>query len=124
MADKTKKAVLRRKYHVRRKVFGTSERPRLSVFRSNRHIYAQIIDDVAGATLVSSSTMTKSLRDKLSRGGNKEAARLVGEAIAKQAAEIKPKMIVDFRISRKPLVTKLFLSFYILIKNFLLSFSF
>jgi ribosomal protein L18 len=51
--ESKKKAALRRKHHVRKKVFGTPERPRLSVFRSNRHIYAQIIDDVAGATLVS-----------------------------------------------------------------------
>ena len=49
--DRIKRAALRRKYHVRKKVFGTPNRPRLSVFRSNRHIYAQIIDDAAGATL-------------------------------------------------------------------------
>ena len=48
--EKIKKAALRRKYHVRKKVFGMPDRPRLTVFRSNRHIYAQIIDDVAGAT--------------------------------------------------------------------------
>ncbi len=83
--SKLKKAVLRRKYHVRKKVFGTQERPRLSVFRSNRHIYAQIIDDVAGATLVSASTRAKNLRDQLSNSGNNKAAELVGEAIAKQA---------------------------------------
>jgi ribosomal protein L18 len=54
--DSIKKAADRRKHHVRKKVFGTPERPRLSVFRSNKHIYAQIIDDVGGATLVSMST--------------------------------------------------------------------
>ncbi len=83
--DKVKRAAVRRKYHVRKKVFGTPESPRLSVFRSNRHIYAQIIDDVAGATLVSVSTRAKGLRDQLSGGGDKKAAQVVGKAVAKQA---------------------------------------
>lgn len=86
--DRAKKAQLRRKYHVRKKIFGTPDRPRLSVFRSNRHIYAQIIDDVAGATLVSASTMAKGLREKLSKTSNKEAAQMVGEAVAKQAISV------------------------------------
>ena len=59
-------ARIRRKYGVRKKVFGTPERPRLSVFRSNKHIYAQIIDDVAVVTLAAMSTKSKSLRDELS----------------------------------------------------------
>ena len=80
-----KRAVLRRKRHVRKKVYGTAERPRLSVFRSSRHIYAQIVDDVAGATLVSASTKAKSLRGQLTNTGNIEAARIVGEALAKEA---------------------------------------
>ncbi len=71
--DKVKRAAVRRKYHVRKKVFGTPNRPRLSVFRSNRHIYAQIIDDVAGATLASASTRTKGLRDQLPHAGDKKA---------------------------------------------------
>ena len=83
--DKIRKAALRRKYHVRKKVSGTPERPRLSVFRSNRHIYAQIIDDTAGATLVSASTRTKGLRDQLPNAGNAKAAEVIGEAIAKEA---------------------------------------
>ena len=83
--SKAKKAVLRRKYHVRKKIFGTSDRPRLSVFRSSRHIYAQIIDDVAGATLVSASTRAKSIRDQVSNGSDKKAAQVIGEEIAKQA---------------------------------------
>lgn len=91
--DRTKKATLRRKYHVRKKVFGTPERPRLAVFRSNRHIYTQITDDVAGATLVSASTRTKALRDQLSRGGDKKAAQVVGEAVAKQALGVGIKCI-------------------------------
>ena len=91
--DRIKKAVLRRKYHVRKKVFGTPDRPRLSVFRSNRHIYAQIIDDVAGATLVSASTRAKSLRDQLPNSGDKKAAQVVGEAVAKQALGVGIKCV-------------------------------
>lgn len=83
--NNTKKAALRRKRHVRKKVFGTAQRPRLSVFRSSRHIYAQVIDDVAGATLASASTKAKSLRDQIENGGNIKAAVIVGEAVAKQA---------------------------------------
>jgi len=83
-----KRAALRRKYHVRKKVFGTPDRPRLSVFRSNRHIYAQIIDDVAGVTLASASTRSKALRDRVTRGSNKAAAAAVGEAVAKQALQV------------------------------------
>ena len=83
--EKLKKAALRRKYHVRKKIIGTPDRPRLSVFRSNRHIYAQIIDDTAGATLVSASTRAKALRDQLPNAGDKKAAEVIGEAIAKQA---------------------------------------
>ncbi|MCK4752049.1 MAG: 50S ribosomal protein L18 [Planctomycetes bacterium] len=83
--SQAKKAVLRRKYHVRKKVSGTQDRPRLSVFRSNRHMYAQIIDDVAGATLVSASTRSKGLREQLPNGGDKKAAQVIGEEIAKQA---------------------------------------
>ena len=91
--DKLAKALRRRKYHVRKNVFGTSERPRLSVFRSNRHIYAQIVDDLAGATLVSTSTRAKSLRDKISPGGNIKAAEAVGEALARQAQGVGIKCV-------------------------------
>jgi len=91
--DKLKKARLRRKYHVRKKVFGTADRPRLSVFRSNRHIYAQIIDDLTGATLVSASTRAKGLRDQLSGTCNKKAAEIVGQAVAKQALGVGIKCV-------------------------------
>ncbi|MFY9213204.1 MAG: 50S ribosomal protein L18, partial [Tissierellaceae bacterium] len=74
-----------RHMRVRKKISGTSELPRLNVFRSGKHIYAQIIDDVAGSTLVSASTLDKSLN--LTSTGNKEAARAVGELIAKKALE-------------------------------------
>jgi large subunit ribosomal protein L18 len=89
-----KAAALRRKYHVRKKVFGTRERPRLSVFRSNRHIYAQLIDDTAGATLVAASTNAKGLRDQLPRGGKKkQVAEAVGEALAKSALDVGIKLV-------------------------------
>jgi len=91
--QKIRKAAQRRKYHVRKKVLGKPERPRLSVFRSNRHIYAQIIDDTAGATLVSASTRTKTLRDRLSNAGDKKAAQVVGEAVAKQALAVGIKCV-------------------------------
>ena len=91
--DKIKKAALRRKRHIRKKVFGTPERPRLSVFRSNRHMYAQIIDDVAAVTLVSANTRSKHLRDQIDRGSNIRAAEAVGEAIAKQALQVGIKCV-------------------------------
>ena len=91
--DRIKRAALRRKYHVRKKVFGTPNRPRLSVFRSNRHIYAQIIDDAAGATLVSASTRAKGLRDQLPNTADKKAAQIVGEAVAKQALGVGIKCV-------------------------------
>lgn len=78
---------------MRKKVVGTPDRPRLSVFRSNKHIYVQVIDDVAGVTLVSASTKNKSFRDKVTAGGNKKAAEMVGEAIAKQALGVGIKCV-------------------------------
>ena len=75
---------LKRHRRVRRKISGTAQRPRLNVFRSNKHIYAQLIDDVNGVTLASASTMDKGFEGN---GGNKEAASKVGQAIAKAAAE-------------------------------------
>jgi large subunit ribosomal protein L18 len=92
-AGDRKTAALRRKYHVRKKVLGTPERPRLSVFRSNRHVYAQIIDDMAGATLVSASTRVKALQQQLPNSGNRKAAEIVGEAIAKQALGVGIKCV-------------------------------
>ena len=91
--DRLNRAALRRKYHVRKKVSGTPDRPRLSVFRSNRHIYAQIIDDTAGATLASASTKVKSLHDQVQYGGGVKAAQVVGEAIAKQALGVGIKCV-------------------------------
>ena len=78
------KARLRRHTRVRGKITGTVQRPRLNVYRSLNHIYAQIIDDVKGVTLVAASSVEK---DFGMAGGNKEAAKKVGELIAKRAAE-------------------------------------
>ena len=78
---------------MRKKVNGTPERPRLSVFRSNKHIYAQVIDDVAGLTLASAGTKSKSLRDKIAKTGNKKAAEIIGEAIAKEALGVGIKCV-------------------------------
>lgn len=80
------KARLKRHLRVRKKIEGTPERPRLNVFRSSKHMYAQIIDDTKGVTLVSASTLDKELKDQIGgNGGNIEAARKVGEAIATRA---------------------------------------
>ena len=72
---------------VRENVFGTPERPRLCVFRSSKNIYAQVIDDVNGKTLVSASSLDKDIKAEAAYGGNKEAAKLVGEKIGKAALE-------------------------------------
>lgn len=80
-------ARLKRHLRVRKRINGTSERPRLNIFRSSKHMYAQIIDDVAKVTIVSASTQDKELRDQVANGGNIEAARKVGELIAKRAKE-------------------------------------
>lgn len=76
---------VKRHARVRKNLTGTPERPRLCVYRSNKNISCQIIDDVNKVTLVSASTLDKDIRDGVSYGGNKEAAKLVGEAIAKRA---------------------------------------
>ncbi|GAB4575863.1 MAG: 50S ribosomal protein L18 [Anaerolineae bacterium] len=83
--DKKRVARLRRHRRVRAKLFGTSERPRLNVFRSSEHIYAQVIDDVAGHTLASASTIDGELRKQCEGLNKTEAARLVGKAIAERA---------------------------------------
>ncbi|TCS81532.1 50S ribosomal protein L18 [Tepidibacillus fermentans] len=89
MINKVDKNKIRKRRHlrIRKNIVGTAERPRLNVFRSNKHIYAQIIDDVTGATLVSASTLDKELKDKVENGGSVEAAKLVGDLIAKRALD-------------------------------------
>ena len=78
---------LQRHQRIRKYISGTPEKPRLCVFRSNKNISAQIIDDVNGVTLASASTIDKALKEEIAYGGNKDAARAVGEAIAKRALE-------------------------------------
>lgn len=87
MITKASKNVARKKRHLRmrNKVYGTAARPRLNVFRSLNNIYAQIIDDASGVTLVSASTLDKDVKDQIGHGGNKESAKKVGELIAKRA---------------------------------------
>jgi large subunit ribosomal protein L18 len=75
----------KRHYRLRRRLAGTTERPRLAVYRSGKHIYAQIIDDVKAVTLVAASTVEKDLRNQ--SGANVEAARRVGELVAKRAQD-------------------------------------
>lgn len=81
------KARQRRHLRVRKRIEGTVERPRLNVYRSNKHIYAQLIDDVSGATLASASSLDKEFGGDNANGGNIEAARKVGELVAKRAIE-------------------------------------
>ena len=87
MADKNKSAnkrLERRKWHVRATVSGTPERPRLSVYRSSKHIYAQLIDAMTGKTLASAGTTRADVRGDLKTGSNVAAAKLVGKAIAER----------------------------------------
>jgi len=85
---------IKRHLRIRKKVKGTPERPRLAVFRSEKHIYAQIIDDTKGHTLVSASTLDKELRQRLSKTYNIEAAREVGKLIAQRALSLGIKTVV------------------------------
>ena len=89
MIHKTSRSKAREKRHYRqrRHLSGAPDRPRLAVFRSNKHIYAQIIDDTAGHTLAAASTMEKSISAKCDKTSNVEAARAVGEAVAKKAID-------------------------------------
>lgn len=93
MVKKTDRKMERTRRHlrVRRKISGTQDRPRLCIYRSNTNIYAQIIDDVAGTTLVAASTLDKEVKTKYA---NKEAAKEVGTLIAKRAAEKKITTVV------------------------------
>lgn len=96
MGAKSKiEARLKRKKRFQRKIRGTSDRPRLSVFRSARHIYAQIIDDRNGRTLVDASSLSKDLRPLIQdHEGNREGAATVGKALAKRAIEKGIKRVV------------------------------
>jgi len=76
---------LRRRMHVRRSIVGNAERPRLTVFRSSKHIYAQLIDDLTGVTLAAASSNTKDARAATPYGGNVKAAAVVGQRLAEAA---------------------------------------
>jgi len=82
-----KESTRRRHKRIRRKVFGTTEKPRLSVFRSNEHIYVQLIDDSCHATLASASTVEAELKSEFSRGNTCEASSQVGKLIAKRCLD-------------------------------------
>lgn len=89
MITKPDRKKVRQKKHlrIRKRIQGTLERPRLAVYRSLKHMYAQLIDDVKGVTLVSASTLEPGLREQIENGGNIDAAKKVGELLAKKAIE-------------------------------------
>ena len=89
MVSKESRQVIREKKHrrMRNRFTGTTERPRLCVFRSNNHMYAQIIDDTVGNTLVSASTLEKEIKAELEKTNNVDAAAYLGTVIAKRALE-------------------------------------
>ena len=96
MVSKKSRQVVRENKHrrMRNRFSGTPERPRLAVFRSNNHMYAQIIDDTVGNTLVAASTLDKDVKDKLEKTNNVEAAKYLGTVIAKKALEKGIKEVV------------------------------
>jgi large subunit ribosomal protein L18 len=104
MADKQRekqKRLQRRRFGIRKTLFGSPEKPRLSVFRSDKHIYAQLIDDLAGRTLASAASTLGDVRGDLKNGGNVEAAKRVGKAIAERAKSIGVTEIAFDRGGRK-----------------------
>ena len=96
MIGKIDKNKIRKRKHVRvrKKISGTADCPRLCVYRSNSHIYAQIIDDEAGVTLVSASSLDKDIKGELSNGSNIQAASAVGKLVAERAAAKEIKDVV------------------------------
>jgi large subunit ribosomal protein L18 len=96
MINKQDRNLVRLRIHdrVRKKVHGTSERPRLNVYRSLKHMYAQVIDDTTGITLASASTLDEAIKGKLEYGGNKEASKEVGKLVAQRAIDKGVKLVV------------------------------
>ena len=96
MVSKESRQEIRAKKHmkIRKRFSGTAERPRLAVFRSNNHVYAQVIDDVAGKTLVSASTLEKDIKAELKNTDDIEAATKIGDVVAKRALEKGIKAVV------------------------------
>ena len=114
MFKKINRQAVRERKHlsIRNKISGTAERPRLSIYRSNTNMFAQLIDDVNGVTLVSASTVDKELRAEIANGGNVEAAKLVGKKLAERAVAKEIKNVVFDRsgyiyTGRVPLLQKL-----------------
>ena len=89
-----KNKVQKRHQSIRVKISGTSEAPRLAVYRSTKHIYAQIIDDTKHVTLVSASSLDKDLKETLNHGGNIEAAKVIGKTVAEKALKVGIKDVV------------------------------
>lgn len=85
---------LKRHRRIRRRIWGSPERPRLCIYRSNRHIYAQVVDDSKSATIVSASTLDPELKKTCEKTWNKDSAKSVGELIAKRAIEKGVKFVV------------------------------
>ncbi|WP_300344873.1 50S ribosomal protein L18 [Fusobacterium sp.] len=96
MFKKVDRQAVRERKHlsIRNKISGTAERPRLSIYRSNTNMFAQLVDDVNGVTLVSASTIDKELKGTLANGGNVEAAKAVGKLLAERAVAKNIKEIV------------------------------
>ena len=96
MVNKKSRALVREKKHrrMRNHISGTAERPRLAVFRSNNHMYAQIIDDTVGNTLVAASTLDKDVKAELEKTNNVDAAAYLGKVIAERALEKGIKEVV------------------------------
>lgn len=95
MLKRDKQRKTRRILRVRKNIFGTSDKPRLTVFRSLNHMYAQLIDDTQGKTLVSASTLSKEIADAVKKAKSKtEKSKLVGELIGKKAVELKIEKVV------------------------------
>ncbi len=84
----------RRHFRIRKRIFGTQERPRLNVFRSKTHIYAQLIDDTKGSTVVSASTLDPALRKSVKSTGSVEGARAVGKLLAERAKAMSVEAVV------------------------------
>jgi large subunit ribosomal protein L18 len=100
MKKKTKKLYLQNKKRSLKKIVGTDNKPRLAVFRSHNHIYAQLIDDTSGRTLTSSSTLSKELNGVFESTSNQAAAFIVGENLAKKALEKEISLVIFDRGTR------------------------
>ena len=93
--DKKVKARLRKKKHIRKKISGTPEKPRLVVFKSSKHIYAQLIDDTNHKTITGVSSLTKELQENLTKVKTKvDVATVIGESIAKKAYDLKIESVI------------------------------